>query len=811
MFKRPLVWVAVILLIGFFTFRFFYGDSIDQKDYILDSCIDDTGQAVGEASGKLARMEQKTAATYYYLDDVTVVLSLSKKKQSFCFSHFLVVQNLSKKQTSDFSSQNFERYDSQKTLQKPKLHIGNIIAVKGKIMPFLTPANPGQYNERQYYREQNIYYKMISSQIIIQKEKTDRYQETLLQLREHMKKVYYQCMDKESAGVVCSMLLGDRSLLDGDIKSLYQVNGIGHILSISGLHISILCLSLYRFLLWIQLPRPFPYLLAIFFLLSYGMLTGFGIATTRAVIMMLLWITARETDRSYDALSALSFGVIFTLLQKPYAVFSASFLLSYTAAFACHITYPALRTLWIGTVKEERAYHRQNLRKRKEWCKNSRFPKTASVLYAVPNKMISAFLFSLSVNLTTLPVAAYFFYEVPTYGILLNLLILPVMSVCLILALLGGVAGLICLPAAALPLQMVEKILQYYKSMCEIFLTFPKPILILGRPQLLSIVLFILFMALILVYLYWTRYAKTEFSRKYKLLTVCFLCLAVFFLNMSTAQPKMMITILDVGQGDGIVLHAKDGTTILIDGGSTDSGKVGKYRITPFLKYYGISRIDYMIMTHADEDHISGQLELMQQQKQNGISIGVLLLPQPEQSCQDENYRNMIQTAQKYRVAIQLIRRGDCFYFADFTLECIHPEKDFLADSANAYSTTLRLICNRFSMLFTGDLEKNGENAVQEELKRISAKCDILKVAHHGSKYASSDAFLDVICPRYACISCGKHNRYGHPHKELLKRLTDRGCSVWQTQERGAICIQTDGNTFCIKGYRNTGKNGLNY
>ena len=136
-------------------------------------------------------------------------------------------------------------------------------------MPFLTPANPGQYNERQYYREQNIYYKMISSQIIIQKEKTDRYQETLLRLREHMKKVYYQCMDKESAGVVCSMLLGDRSLLDGDIKSLYQVNGIGHILSISGLHISILCLSLYRFLLWIQLPRPFPYLLAIFFLLSY--------------------------------------------------------------------------------------------------------------------------------------------------------------------------------------------------------------------------------------------------------------------------------------------------------------------------------------------------------------------------------------------------------------------------------------------------------------------------------------------------------------------------------------------------------------
>lgn len=613
-------------------------------------------------------------------------------------------------------------------------------------------------------------------------------------------------MKEKYAGVISAMLLGNKTFLDSDLKLLYQMNGIGHLLAISGLHVSVLCLSVYRILHFLRLPRPLPYIFSILFLILYGILTGFSISTMRAVIMLLFSITAKETGRSYDALSALAFSAVLTLLQKPYAVFSAAFLLSYAAVLGCILVYPALRTLWLGTCTEERARHRQYTRQLSERQKNSRFPKLRALIFSFPSKILSSFLFSLSVTIATLPIQLYFFYEAPTYGIILNLLVLPPVEACLVLALLGGFAGFFCMPLAALMLKGVEGILYYNETLCSIFMTFPKPVIILGRPEALQIILFLLLTAFLVFCSYYCRYERQSYPPLHRILWLAGLLAAVCVLLFPVPEKKLSVTILDVGQGDGIVLHSADGKTVLIDGGSSDSKNIGQYRIMPFLKYYGISKIDYMIMTHADEDHISGQLELMKYHRQNGIAIGCFLLPQPDLRCQDANYYAILKAAQKNRIPIQYICKGKSLHFKYFTLRCIHPENGFPAESANAYSTTLCLTGANFSMLFTGDLEKNGEAAVLEEIQKEESCYDFLKVPHHGSRNACSTAFLGAVRPVCSFISCGKNNRYGHPHAELLERLNTCKSRVIQTQNSGAIQLQSDGKeitvkTFCGKAY----------
>lgn len=232
-----------------------------------------------------------------------------------------------------------------------------------------------------------------------------------------------------------------------------------------------------------------------------------------------------------------------------------------------------------------------------------------------------------------------------------------------------------------------------------------------------------------------------------------------------------------------------------MDGGSSDVTEVGKYRLLPCLKYYGITCIDAMIMTHADTDHISGQLELIEMMQKGQLTITTYLLPQPEQSLQDSNYKKIVAEAKKAGITLQYLHKKEQLTIGDLSLYCVHPEKNFCADSANAYSTTLSLQWKKNSILLTGDLEKNGEEAVLEELQKnpdLPARYDFLQVPHHGSKNAGSEVFLQKVLPKVSLISCGYQNRYGHPHAELLERLKKIGSHIYTTPASGAISIKEE-------------------
>ncbi len=667
--------------------------------------------------------------------------------------------------------------------------IGNQILLKGSLIKFTKASNPGQFDEQLYYRIENIDFKAIAEQIIITDHGYSKYREGLSRLKNGLIRIYVTILDEKEAGVLIAMLLGDKYLLDDELKALYQNGGISHILAISGLHVSLIGLGFFRLLKLCRIPLQISTLLTIAFLYSYGVLTNFSVSTNRSVVMMVVLLLANLIGKTYDILSALALSALLILLQNPLQLFSVGFLLSYGAVLGITLIYPGFKRI---------------------------FP--------YKSKLLDGVLVSLSATLATTPAVLYFYYQFPTYGILTNLLILPFISILTISSLVAGVAGLFWLPLGTFLIGGPNYILKLYEEICRVNSQLMGSLITVGRPGWLVILIDI---GLLILFI---NQSKSSI-RKYLLI---YPMVGIMLLFIPRVPHGLEITMLDVGQGESIYMES-GGTNYLIDGGSTDLSKVGTYRLLPFLKNRGVDQLDYAIVSHCDKDHITGIMELMEE----GFRIRRLILPGIDQK--EENYHAMEKLAREKHIKISYIREGDwichdsicvkgelaetkrakndtfisilrdIFNQEILNIYCLHPAPGETFPDINSYSMVLSVNYGAFDLLLTGDLQKEGEERTSQNLKKgyynkkygitPATDYDILKVAHHGSKYSSDIAFLRVVRPELSLISCGRNNWYGHPHPELLKRLENINSAALISYESGAITIKTDGKKMRIRGY----------
>jgi competence protein ComEC len=255
----------------------------------------------------------------------------------------------------------------------------------------------------------------------------------------------------------------------------------------------------------------------------------------------------------------------------------------------------------------------------------------------------------------------------------------------------------------------------------------------------------------------------------------------------------------------------------MIDGGSSSAGEVGGTVLLPFLRAEGVRRIDAMILTHPDIDHYSGMLELLEGAEgpiperedgtwilPNGLEVGTLLLPDLDSRLRTEGYRLLEETAARKRIPVRYLARGDTLSAGDLQLTCLHPEPGGMYESTNAGSTVLLAEYGDFSCLLTGDLERDGEEQClafirnSADLLRKASRLTCLKTAHHGSRFATGEAWLSVIDAQLAVISCGRDNLYGHPAPETVRRLREDGSGILTTAELGCVRLRTDGETVGI-------------
>ena len=288
--------------------------------------------------------------------------------------------------------------------------------------------------------------------------------------------------------------------------------------------------------------------------------------------------------------------------------------------------------------------------------------------------------------------------------------------------------------------------------------------------------------------------------KKYRRVLIVVCCLVVLLLygkaiiNASGINNgNLETTFLDVGQGDGIYLKASDGTNIMIDGGSTTVKEVGKYRIASFLKAECHPKIDYWFLTHGDEDHISGAREILMN-KNNGIQIENIVLPYMNKT--DEHLNEIIKIAEDSNINVMRIKKNDSLKLGKTKIKCLHPNNNLDSEDANDYSIVLSVEYGAFSELLTGDL-----TSLQEEYLEVLHPYTVLKVGHHGSKYSSSEQFLNKVKPRIGILSSGKGNRYGHPTPEVMKRLSKIGCKYIRTDMNGSIYICCDGKNIDVEAF----------
>jgi len=297
--------------------------------------------------------------------------------------------------------------------------------------------------------------------------------------------------------------------------------------------------------------------------------------------------------------------------------------------------------------------------------------------------------------------------------------------------------------------------------------------------------------------------SKISLSRKYLLFLIILLIFLIY-----NPREGLYITFLDVGQGDGIFLESPSGSTYLIDGGSTSSSKVGQYIIQPYLKSQGISNIDYMIATHMDEDHINGLLELIENIPEEGskslvsyITVQNLILPELREP--DNTYLEFVARAEGKGISIIYMSAGMSLQDGDVIITCLHPAYEVHSPDKNESSLVLYLDYENFQVLFTGDVEGDGEeellDVIRDKYIDELSSIEVLKVAHHGSKNSTPKELLAILKPKISIISCGLNNSYGHPHEELLERLEAVESQTYKTAECGAVTIWTDGKEMRIE------------
>lgn len=644
------------------------------------------------------------------------------------------------------------------------IKIGNRIAVFGTAKQ-LTPAdNPGQFDEMSYYRAKNIACRFTADNYVVYEKDEKVIREAVRRLRERLSATCDRIFPEEESGIVKSVLLGDKSTLSEDTRELYQNNGIGHILAISGLHVSLLGYGLFELLRKMKMPLVPASVFTIILLLFYGILTGFGISTIRAVGALSMAFIGRMIGRRSDSRQTTAMFGLIILLFRPLELYQISFQLSFAAA------------LGIATFSNEFA----------KWNEGNRYTFRA--------RLADSLLSGISPQLVTIPLILNTYYEIPVYSFLLNLIILPFLSLLVVLAGVVILIAEVCMPLATFIAGGAYRILWLYKLLCNLFLKLPSPLFLYGNPGRVRLILCYCVIALFFILAgvigkNAVRKGRKSAERRYAALVL--LLLPLVFIRGK--QSSLKLASLSVGQGDCMVIQTSHESGIILDCGSSSVSEVYKYRVKPFLKYSGISTIDAIILTHPDADHINGAAELLENSETGGFyagNVAVRRLIMTRASYESEKMRDIVELAKEKNVEIVLFSAGDVLETGDLKLTCLSPwpEND-TAD--NDGSLVFLASFGRFDGLMMGDSSGAGEEAVYaaERAGLIDFPVEFLKVSHHGSKSASSEDFINEFRPVVSILSYGRGNVYGHPNAKVVARLEDVDSRLYMTGQSGAACF----------------------
>ncbi|MCH5583821.1 DNA internalization-related competence protein ComEC/Rec2 [Shimazuella sp. AN120528] len=630
-----------------------------------------------------------------------------------------------------------------------------------------SPArNPGGFDYAGYLHHYGIHWQtyvpsVAQIQVITCSNTTDSQIEKLRQfLHDQIAELY----PAKYAGLLQAMLIGEQHTLDSSTQEIFSTLGLVHVLSISGLHVSILVASLFFCLILCGITREKTALLIFVFLPFYAMLTGGSAPVVRSVIMAMMMLLAVILRRTADAVSFLALALLVQLIWNPYQLWEPGFQLSF------------LVTLGLVVYVEPLSHHIPV-----PW---HRFRQALSVM------LVS--------QIVSFPVVAAYFYQYSWLSAPVNLIFVPVYSVIVLpLSSLSVLMNLISNGWGAILASITSWVLDVMDHVLRWISGFPYMTYSLSPPTLWWILCYFF----IFWFLYVTIVTDRLFVQRLRYVMISALVVLAGILLLPGNHSTTRITMIDVGQGDATLIETAGGKVILIDGGGilprrqqtwqkqTNTFEVGRDVVVPYLRYRGINNIDTIVMTHGDGDHIRGLEAVVRR-----FSIGQVL---HSAAVPADSFETKLLTLMRQKqIPIKLVVSGNSWQIEQgIQAKILHPSSVVSPANINNGSIVMLLSIYKTNILFTGDMEEPAEKEVLAKFRL--PRVHILKVAHHGSKTSTKYAWISKIDPDQALISVGLHNRYGHPKPEVLARLHQFGAQIWRTDYQGAILVHID-----PKGYR---------
>ncbi len=605
-------------------------------------------------------------------------------------------------------------------------------------------GNEGQFDEWLYYKTKSVDY-LLTIQDIKQIKESRSVGAFFYQFKGILQERVWQLLPEKEAGLVCSILLGSDEMLDVNVKQLFQEIGIAHILAISGLHVMMLYKGLKFVLDWL-LGKRVAIVCGMIILWGYCLFSGNAISTVRATLMLtiheLAWLLYQKED--WPVTIALTAGIL--LVKQPLYLLSAGFQLSFSAVIGLRILPFLLgRIFWIpGYIR----------------------------------KMLST---SISASLATGPICVWHFFQISPYAFLLNLIVVPLMGFVFLFSVLGCVLCWISAELAMFCMGPVFYILQLFQWLGQFVRNCPGSVWTIGRPGIWQVASYYTVMV---ISVWWFRQSHEERRILQKSIYIVVLGLIVMLFPW---KIERQVAFLNVGQGDCSVIQW-EGEVFIVDAGPSYEEV-----IRPYLLFYGITEIDGFFLSHPDTDHMEG-LELMLED--DTFSIETLYIS--AQAWEEkEKQQAFLKKTQERSIFVQYLQAREQLQMKTCVFQCVSPRTDIEYTSDNEASLAFRLLTEKFSVLFTGDMELQAENNAEENF----LEADILKVAHHGSSGSSNESFLQKVNPIYGIIS-SKKSVYGHPHEETLQRLLQQGIAYIITEDAGAITVAARGKRWFIDTFR---------
>lgn len=641
-----------------------------------------------------------------------------------------------------------------------------MIEVDGEYIIPSEARNYKGFNYREYLKSKKIYGTIKNSNKnikIIKENNINIVMKLSNNIRNYIINTSNKLLPEKTSSLLVGILIGDKSGISEEIIEDFKISNLSHMLAVSGAHTAYIILGLTFILNKSKMSKKWVHLVTILSLILFMFITNFTPSVTRACFMAIIVLGANLLYRKQDFWTSISISLLIILSLNPFSINEIGLQLSYLGTIGIILFNKNIEMF---------------LNKNKI---NNKISKVLSV--------------TISAQMAIMPIMIYRFNSFSLTFFISNVLASPFLGINIILGLITIFISLISFKLAKVISLLLNLSLEILIGISGFTSKLPFSSILVKTPPMLLILLIYCFI-LLFNYLYYIYISKTNLGlfqkRIIKLINktnvnkfISIIIIIVILFNVFSYSylliPKnLRIYFIDVGQGDSCLIITPRNKKILIDGGEGDSNVLLSYLLDRRIK-----AIDYIMISHFDSDHCNGLAEVIQK-----LNVKNILISKQAYFC--DEYRNIAGIINSKKINVIHVKQGDVLNIdKEVKLNIFYPPKYFEYDDLNNNSIVAKLRYNKFSVLFTGDIEKSEEN-ILNKYTDSELKSDVIKVAHHGSKTSSSEEFIKVVKPKIALIGVGMNNKFGHPNQEIIERLENINCKIYRTDEMGEIVMEVN-------------------